>query len=361
MTKKAPEIRFKGFEDDWEQRKLGDESIIVAGGDIDKQKISDVGKYPVLANALTNDGIVGYYKEEYRVEAPAVTVTGRGDVGHARARKVNFTPVVRLLAVKSEHEVVFLENAINNHSVLVESTGVPQLTSPQLGNYKIYFPSFDEERKIGEIFSNFDHFITLHQRQSNQLELIKQALLQKLFPKAGETIPELRLRGFNEPLGQEKFEKVLKIHPFRQYLAESVENGRYEIVQQGDNPIIGYANGVPFQNFDGVTLFGDHTVSLYKPSKPFFIATDGVKILSGEDFNGKYLYTMLERFKPKSQGYKRHLSILKSEVIYYTKNSTEQVKIGELFSQFDRIITLNQNKIKKLTKIKKSLLQKMFI
>ena len=213
----------------------------------------------------------------------------------------------------------------------------------------IRIPSFDEQRKIGTFFKQLDDTITLHQRQSNQLELIKQALLQKLFPKAGETIPELRLRGFNEPLGQEKFEKVLKIHPFRQYLAESVENGRYEIVQQGDNPIIGYANGVPFQNFDGVTLFGDHTVSLYKPSKPFFIATDGVKILSGEDFNGKYLYTMLERFKPKSQGYKRHLSILKSEVIYYTKNSTEQVKIGELFSQFDRIITLNQNKIKNLT------------
>ena len=160
---------------------MEDESIIVAGGDIDKQKISDVGKYPVLANALTNDGIVGYYKEEYRVEAPAVTVTGRGDVGHAQARKVNFTPVVRLLAVKSEHDVDFLESAINNHRVLVESTGVPQLTSPQLGNYKIYFPSFDEERKIGEIFSNFDHCITLHQRKLDQLKNMKQVLLQNMF------------------------------------------------------------------------------------------------------------------------------------------------------------------------------------
>src|SRR5699024_5723310 len=95
---KSPEIRFKQYTDAWEQRRLGDESIIVAGGDIDKRKISDMGKYPVLANALTNDGVVGYYKNEYRVEAPAVTVTGRGDVGYAQARKINFTPVVRLLA-----------------------------------------------------------------------------------------------------------------------------------------------------------------------------------------------------------------------------------------------------------------------
>ncbi|MBV4417953.1 restriction endonuclease subunit S [Clostridium tyrobutyricum] len=56
---------------------------IVAGGDIDKNKIVDSGKYPVLANALTNDGIVGYYKNDFRIKAPAVTVTGRGDVGHA--------------------------------------------------------------------------------------------------------------------------------------------------------------------------------------------------------------------------------------------------------------------------------------
>lgn len=84
----------------WEQRKLGDiASDMVAGGDIDKDLILAEGQYPVIANALTGDGIVGYYDKEYRVNAPAVTVTGRGDVGHAKARLVNFTPVVRLLSV----------------------------------------------------------------------------------------------------------------------------------------------------------------------------------------------------------------------------------------------------------------------
>ena len=178
-----PEIRFKGFTDPWEQRKLRDEAIeMLAGGDIDKSKIVENGKYPIYANALTNDGIVGYYDEFYRVKAPAVTVTGRGDVGHAQARTVDFTPVVRLLTIRSEHDAYFLENAINNHSVIVESTGVPQLTVPQLGDYMIQFPkTIEEETKIGEYFSNLDNLITLHQRELEKLQNIKKSMLEKMF------------------------------------------------------------------------------------------------------------------------------------------------------------------------------------
>ena len=180
---KVPEIRFEGFTDDWEQRKLGDEAIeMLAGGDIDKSKIVENGKYPIYANALTNDGIVGYYDDYYRVKAPAVTVTGRGDVGHAQARTVDFTPVVRLLAIRSEHDAYFLENAINNHGVIVESTGVPQLTVPQLGNYMIQFPrTIKEETKIGDYFRSLDHLITLHQRKLKILKNIKKSMLEKIF------------------------------------------------------------------------------------------------------------------------------------------------------------------------------------
>ena len=180
---KVPGIRFSGFTDDWEQRKLEDEAIeMLAGGDIDKSRVVESGKYPIYANALTNDSIVGYYDDYYRVKAPAVTVTGRGDVGHAQARTVDFTPVVRLLAIRSEHDAYFLENAINNHGVIVESTGVPQLTVPQLGNYMIQFPkTIEEETKIGEYFDNLDRLITLHQRELEKLKNIKKTLLEKMF------------------------------------------------------------------------------------------------------------------------------------------------------------------------------------
>ena len=191
---KVPEKRFPGFTDDWEQRKLGDiASDMVAGGDIDKDLILAEGQYPVIANALTGDGIVGYYDKEYRVNAPAVTVTGRGDVGHAKARLVNFTPVVRLLSVKSEHDVFFLENAINTLKIVIESTGVPQLTVPQLAKYEVAFPrQLDEEEHIGAFFKQLDNLITLHQRKLEEMKNQKKALIQLLLTGIVKTKGEVR-------------------------------------------------------------------------------------------------------------------------------------------------------------------------
>lgn len=178
-----PKRRFAGFTDDWEQRKLGDTvNSIVAGGDIDKSKIQENGKYPVYANALTNDGVIGYYNDQYRVKAPAVTVTGRGEIGVAKTRNTNFTPVVRLLAINSMHNNYFLENLINTHRAFAESTGVPQLTAPQLANYKLKFPkSIEEESKIGNFFNNLDSLITLHQRKIDKLQKLKNAYLNEMF------------------------------------------------------------------------------------------------------------------------------------------------------------------------------------
>ncbi len=195
---KAPQIRFKGFEGSWDKRMLGDEpGEIIAGGDVEKQKLGERGKYPVFANALQNHGILGFYENDFRVKAPAVTVTGRGDVGHAAVRETNFTPVVRLLSVKSSHNLYFLKESINNHKVLVESTGVPQLTVPQLSKYRICFPgTIREENKIGEYFRGLDRLIGLHQRKHDKLMTLKKAMLQKMFPQAGDTTPEIRFKEF---------------------------------------------------------------------------------------------------------------------------------------------------------------------
>ena len=208
-----PQIRFKGFTDlpdrqagAWEQRKLGDIATeMIAGGDIDKNIILEKGRYPVIANALTGDGIVGYYDCQYRVKAPAVTITGRGDIGHAKARMVDFTPVVRLLTIKSDHDVYFLENAINTLKIVIESTGVPQLTVPQLAKYELCFPrELAEETSIGLLFKNFDNLITLHQRKYEKFVNIKKALLEKMFPQDGETVPRIRFKGFTDlPAGRQ--------------------------------------------------------------------------------------------------------------------------------------------------------------
>ena len=216
--KMVPEIRFSGFTDPWELRKLGDEVIeIFAGGDIDKSKTIENGKYPIYANALTNDGIVGYYDNYYRVKAPAVTVTGRGEVGFAQARMADFTPVVRLLAIRSNHDCYFLENAINNHKIVIESTGVPQLTIPQLSSYCIFFSRNDEEEiRVGEYFHKLSNLITLHQRKLEKLKTFKKAMLDKMFPKNGKFVPEIRFSGFTDPWEQRKLLGCIeKITDFR--------------------------------------------------------------------------------------------------------------------------------------------------
>ena len=215
MTEKnaKPQLRFAGFDDTWEQRKLGEVSTeMVAGGDIGKDLILDEGRYPVIANALTNDGIVGYYNEDYRIKAPAVTITGRGDVGHAKARIVDFTPVVRLLSLKSNHDVFFLENAINTLKIVIESTGVPQLTVPQLVKYEISFPkSLDEEEKIGVYFKQLDDLITLHQRKYDKLTNVKKSMLEKMFPKNGSNVPEIRFKGFSDAWEQRKLGDIMNV------------------------------------------------------------------------------------------------------------------------------------------------------
>ncbi|MDP5371646.1 restriction endonuclease subunit S [Lactiplantibacillus plantarum] len=147
----------------WEQRKLGDISKITAGGDIDKDKLSTRGRYPVIANALTNNGVVGYY-DSYKVKGPAVTVTGRGDVGHAKTRIESFTPIVRLLVVSAPNfDINFLENAINNIRIFNESTGVPQLTAPQLGSYEFEYPCSSEQVCIGNVLHKIDNLIAANE------------------------------------------------------------------------------------------------------------------------------------------------------------------------------------------------------
>ena len=172
--------------------------------------------------------------------------------------------------------------------------------------------------------------------------------------------PELRFPGFTDDWEERKAKEMIKTHHFRSYLAEPNDVGNYEVIQQGDKPIAGYANGEPFEYFYDVTLFGDHTVSLFKPTKPFFIATDGVKIISADEFDGRYFYVTLERYKPASQGYKRHFTILKNEDIWFTTNKDEQVKIGTFFKQLDDTIALHQRKLDLLKEQKKGYLQKMF-
>ena len=158
-------------------------------------------------------------------------------------------------------------------------------------------------------------------------------------------MPAIRFSGYTDTWEQCKLGLLLQTLPFKQFLKEPEVDGKYEIIQQGNEPVIGLANGTPCGDYKDVVIFGDHTLSLYKPQRPFFVATDGVRIVKGQQYtDGYYLLSLLEKYKPQSEGYKRYFSILADANCITTYNVSEQKQIGFFFWYMDHLITLHQRK-----------------
>ena len=321
---------------------------MVAGGDIDKDLILAEGQYPVIANALTGDGIVGYYDKEYRVNAPAVTVTGRGDVGHAKARLVNFTPVVRLLSVKSEHDVFFLENAINTLKIVIESTGVPQLTVPQLAKYEVAFPrQLDEEEHIGAFFKQLDHLITLHQRQpfshsTPEISLSVQ-LIHPFYTSSWE---------------QRKFEEIA-VRSSVICSDDTLPRVEYEDIVSGTGRLNKdiYAkrsikSGIAFHQGD--VLYGKLRPYLQNWLLPTFdgLAVGDFWVLQPQNADSSFLYRLIQsrqfdEVANQSTGTKMPRAdwkLVSKTVFSIPSNISEQAAIGTYFTALDSLITLHQRK-----------------
>ena len=219
-------------------------------------------------------------------------------------------------------------------------------------------PSLEEQEKIASILTMQDKIIELEQQKIEEIKKVKRFFLEKMFPKEGQTVPEIRFKGFTAPWEQRKLGDLLQTLPFKQFLKEPEPDGKYEIIQQGNEPVIGFANGTPCGDYKDVVIFGDHTLSLYKPQHPFFVATDGVRIVKGQqDTDGYYLLSLLERYKPQSEGYKRYYCILADTNCITTYNTSEQGQIGAFFKHLDNLITLHQRELAEVGKYKKALMQ----
>ena len=394
--KRVPRLRFPGFTGDWEQRKLKSiANTIVAGGDIDKTKIKEIGTYPVIANALTKEGIVGYYNDDYRIEAPAVTVTGRGDIGVAKARHQNFTPVVRLLSLTTAHDVDFIEHAINNLKIVSESTGVPQLTVPQLSNYKIHITSIIEEQKIGVFISKLDNLITLHQRKLNHLVLKKKSLLQKLFPKNEDRYPELRFPGFTDAWEQREFSDIfaeVKSGLSRMLSnddiglpvvrANNINDGQLNLVDDikywyKNDPQGANTNNYLIEQGDILINFinseakmGTAAYVTRRPERDTIYTTNILRCKVNDEYNPYFIYSLTFL-----NSYKNYIASITKPAVNQASFTTvdfkkysikiptvkEQNQIADLIETFNKLITLHQRKLDHLLLQKKALLQQMFV
>ena len=180
-------VAFDGSEHErWETVSLAEIFTISAGGDIDRQNSSPSCStsypYPVYANALTNNGLYGY-ANYFKVKGDSITVSGRGEVGHAIARHRKYVPIVRLLSLVPKYgdDVDFFAYMINATSIYIESTGVPQLTSPQLGAVKVLRPPICEQKRLSSLLMKMDAKLENEERLTFYMEKIRAFMLQQLF------------------------------------------------------------------------------------------------------------------------------------------------------------------------------------
>ena len=386
MSKKSPQLRFEGFTDDWEERKLGEIGSFKNGMNFGKDAMGHGSPFVNLQNIFGKNIVddttleLAESTEKQKVEyslikgdvlfiRSSVKPSGVGEAALVDSNLPDTTYSGFIIRFRPKIDIdnnfkrfafgtKYVRNQIMARATSSANTNINQ---DSLSLIQVGLPNLKEQEKIGSFFKQLDATIALHQRKLDLLKEQKKGFLQKMFPKNGEKVPELRFAGFADDWEERKFKDILKTHSFRSYLAGVSENGEYEVIQQGDKPIVGYSDGEPFTDYKDVTLFGDHTVSLYKPKSPFFVATDGVKILSADNFEGNYLYTTLERYKPEPQGYKRHFTILKNQDVWFTENMEEQQKIGSFFKQLDETIDIHQHKLDLLKEQKKGFLQKMFV
>ena len=225
-------------------------------------------------------------------------------------------------------------------------------------------PSVEEQYKIWSFFRTIDDEITLHQRGLDNIKEYKSGMIQKMFPKEGEAIPEIRFPGFTDAWEQRKLEAVV----------DSVDTGKSKFDKEGSSgeyPILGSTSEIGYDDeydYDGDFILtarvGANAGSLYRHAGKVKISDNTVFIQASK--NIEFLYHLLTQFdiKKLSFGTGQPLvkaSELKNLELMMPTDINEQMKIGDYFKQLDNLITLHQRKLEELKEYKQGLLQKMFV
>jgi type I restriction enzyme S subunit len=178
--------RLTGFGGAWEVKKLGEIFKITAGGDFKEQFSSndedERHRYPIYSNSISNKGLYGF-SSYFVYDTNSITVTARGTLGVANLRNRKFVAIGRVLVLQPEYPVdcFFISEFINNRiDFVVESTGVPQLTAPQISLYEISLPSLSEQQAIAQILSDMDTELEALEQKRNKYKAIKQGMMQEL-------------------------------------------------------------------------------------------------------------------------------------------------------------------------------------
>lgn len=399
-----PTIRFRGFDDEWEQRKLIEVCDYVDYRGKTPTKTED-GIFLVTAKNV-KDGFIDYetskeyisenaYEEVMRRGKPEigdVLITTEAPCGNvAQVNKADIALAQRIIKYRGHIGVV--DNTYLKHYLLspefqkilnAKSSGgtVQGIKGSILHQQKIIYPSYEEQKKIGQHMDSLDNLITLHQRKCDETKKLKKYMLQKMFPQNGSKVPEIRFKGFTDEWEQRKLGELVGIYDgvhqtpeyqdsgimflsveniatlkSEKYISEEAFERDYKVYpEKGDILMtrigdVGTTNVV--ETAEKVAFYV--SLALLKPNgiDAYFLSNAMKTNVFQKGLRERTLVTAIPQ------------KINKDEIgkidIFITNNDEEQQKIGAYFSNLDHLITLHQHKCEELKKLKKFMLQNMFI
>ena len=396
---KKPQIRFKGFTDAWEQRKLGDVGEIITGSTpstlhpeyYSEEGLPWVTPTDINQNIIFNtDKKLSIYGEKVsRIVPPgSILVTCIASIGKNAMLTTagSFNQQINgLIPNFKNYNSYFLLTASflwSAKMIKEAAAGTMQIVNKnEFTNINTYIPTLKEQKIIGAYFNNLDNLITLHQRKLDKLKNIKKSMLEKMFPKNGSNIPEIRFKGFTDAWEQRKLGEIAETYSGG---TPSVTIKKYYI---GNIPFIRSAeinskNTELFINEDALLYSSAKRVSVGDILYALYGATSGevgraalngainqavLAILPQKNYDSEYLMQWLCKSKFKIigtflQGGQGNLSaeIVKNLNIDFPIYK-EQIIIGIFLHKLDNLITLHQRKLEKLQNIKKACLEKMFV
>ena len=366
-NKKTPKVRFPGFNDDWEEKKCKDIAPLQRGFDLPVSNMIE-GKYPVVMS----NGIGGYHNE-YKVKGPGV-ITGRsGTIGKLQYIDTDYWPHNTSLWVtdfKGNYpKFVFYLYQKLNLSKFGTGSGVPTLNRNDVHDTLIHIPSHDEQKKISMCLDNLDHLITLHQRKLEKLKEYKKGMLQKMFPKNGEKVPEIRFPGFDGEWEERKVSELCSVSTGKSNTQDKVEDGKYPFYVR--SPIIERSTKYLYDEEAVITVgdgVGTGKVFHYVNGKYDLHQRCYRMYGFSDELNAHYFYHTFSKLFYKrvmAMTAKTSVDSVRLEMISDMKipvpDIEEQRKIGSFLDNLDRLIALQQKKIESLKEFKKGCLQQMFV
>ena len=403
-----PAIRFKGFTDPWEQRKLGEVADIVGGGtpstenpeywdgDIDWYAPAEIADQIYVHTSQRKITEQGYDNSSAKLLPPGtVLFTSRAGIGKTAilARKgctnQGFQSIVPHKDKLDSYFIFSRTEELKRYGEFVGagSTFV-EVSGKQMAAMDMMMPStLQEQQTIGRLFSTLDNLITLHQRKYDKLQVIKKAMLEKMFPQNGSNVPEIRFRGFTDPWEQRKLGELVQFSKGAGYskgdLKESgtpiILYGRlytkYETVIADVDTFADAKNGSVYSRGGEVIVPAsgetaeDISIASVVEKQGILLGGDLNIITPPADLDSAFLAISISNGKPHEDMSKMaqgksvvHLHNTDLEKIDMTYPShEEQTQISDLFRRIDNLITLHQRELEKLQKIKKAMLEKMFV